>query len=402
MFYQTKVKAIFSGGIIDAHNKRLVFAGNKLARVGDLVWTDGSVVLGHTPIRGGGAFFDYQQLYIPVLCDDLQGYFDIQGNFHSAKLPVSWCFVNDDQCYYQLPIPDNLHSYSYDGGLNLYRVPKPPSPWDYSFLLDAEIAVDINGKTEGIRYAIGSISGDFYLHRIRIFKNGEPDAEFQSKIDMINNDTYPTWDGLILRFLYFDKQDMRFYIMYNYVTGESPEGYTGNMVTTPSHHYVHKTVACIENNDLQELPAWFNMDYIGSYYVYDDVTWHSWQAVLSHGVVTARSSAADIEIPLQDSYTLKFNTESEGPRLVYYPYQTTLSGYIFDEKGVCIIPNFPLDNAYRSIRSVTKLKNGCLIGTTKNELWKYTVNDGLQLVGTGLKNFRLRKMKNVLHAKVIS
>ncbi|MBR2774358.1 MAG: hypothetical protein IKD73_05130 [Selenomonadaceae bacterium] len=50
MFYQTQVKSIIQGGVIDVHGKELSIIGNKLVKKGDFVWTDGKVVFGHTPI----------------------------------------------------------------------------------------------------------------------------------------------------------------------------------------------------------------------------------------------------------------------------------------------------------------------------------------------------------------
>ena len=142
MFYQTKVKSITPSGIIDTSGRKLSFVGNKLVRANDFVWTDGKVVFGHTPIRGGNVLLQQtdDEMGIPVLCDDIQGYFDMRGEFHEEILPVTGLFVNDSKNYYQ---PPNISS-----------------PYRNDVLLDAEILVDENGKSRGaiFLYRVGYFS----------------------------------------------------------------------------------------------------------------------------------------------------------------------------------------------------------------------------------------------------
>ena len=66
MYYQTKIKSLIAGGAIDTSGKRLQFIGNNPAQVGDMVWTDGRVIFGHTPIRGTPLMFT-DEPKIPVL-----------------------------------------------------------------------------------------------------------------------------------------------------------------------------------------------------------------------------------------------------------------------------------------------------------------------------------------------
>lgn len=403
MFYKTKVKSIFPGGIIDAHNKRLVFVGNKLARVGDLVWTDGSVVLGHTPIRGGGAFFDSPTAGVPVLCDNLQGYFDMQGKFHSAKLPVSWCFVNDDKCYYQLPEPTGSPAPLQIEGMTFQRAPTLNE-----YYLDAEIATDDEGKTDGIRYAVNKFDRYYGLYvnhsrtTLKVFKNGEKDETFTSRIAEFQKVWFS--GGSCLNFIYLEKQNVRGYFRDYEQTGYTPHTLNANGIrVSPSHTYYRFALYGFDKTTIYKLPVERTFDWVGSYYQYHDSGEYagSWQAVLDKIVTLSISAAATVKIPLQDGYALHFSTEDQPAEIISNISETTLQGNIFDERGKAILYGFPIYNAYRSIRSVTKLKNGCLVGTTKNELWKYSKKGGLTLVGTGLKNFRLRKMRNPLHAKVI-
>lgn len=164
MFYQTQVKSIIQGGVIDVHGKTLSLIGNKFVKQGDFVWTDGKVVFGHTPIRGGG-ILPVEPNGVPVLgwfiteikpseigvinehiIDFFAGYFTNQGNYISLvgfwrsnreyvpkKMKgLSW-IVNNNHFYYHdndkfLPDYSNYFgvAYSTNGGV----------------IIDAEIAAD--------------------------------------------------------------------------------------------------------------------------------------------------------------------------------------------------------------------------------------------------------------------
>lgn len=99
MFYQTTVKSVTAGGVIDVQGKPLSLIGNKLVRVGDLIWTDGNVVFGHTPIRGGG-ILPNEPSGIPVLgARDLRGYFTSNGKFKRYNIAGNDWIVNDKKIY---------------------------------------------------------------------------------------------------------------------------------------------------------------------------------------------------------------------------------------------------------------------------------------------------------------
>lgn len=98
MFYQTQVKSIIQGGVIDVHGKELSLIGNKLVKKGDFVWTDGKVVFGHIPIRGGGVLHA-EQSGIPVLANNLRGYFNLNGDFKSYNIKGDEWIVNDKNHY---------------------------------------------------------------------------------------------------------------------------------------------------------------------------------------------------------------------------------------------------------------------------------------------------------------
>ena len=91
MFYQTTIKSIGSGGIVDAQGRYLRFIGDLPVKEGDTVFTDGKYIFGHAPPKGSPAIFD-EPCGIPVLGDEyslsdgnpkdeLRGYFTNRGKF---------------------------------------------------------------------------------------------------------------------------------------------------------------------------------------------------------------------------------------------------------------------------------------------------------------------------------
>lgn len=98
MFYRTIVQRVTSDGIIDVQGKSLTFIGNKLVKAGDYVWTDGNVVFGHTPIRGGD-FVPIPDSGVPVLADKLRGYFKKNGNVRDYEIKGDEWIVNDKKNY---------------------------------------------------------------------------------------------------------------------------------------------------------------------------------------------------------------------------------------------------------------------------------------------------------------
>lgn len=382
MFYRTKVKSIFPGGIIDAHNKRLVFVGNKLARVGDLVWTDGSVVLGHTPIRGGAPIAGGNPDGVPVLCDNLQGYFDTQGKFHSAKLPVSGSdrFVNDDK--YFCKVPDNA--------------------------VDAEIAVDADGKPDGVWYGISQTNN---AADVTLFKNGQQESNLLESI------THKLKDIVAMPFFFLGKQGDVKALLLNRET-EYPTVndvlwlYENNTATTVPkawvkyrhHDDVTEVVAsggdftmsvtlpdgyrmAFNVNTAPEPPA--RVDDVVTIESKVDIYGNENNPVIAALPVTAKWSYSNVSCTTGISYLIYWKVTST---IVYFglPYPQEITWVCYYLSGM------------PTIRLVLKLGKCCLIATNSRELWKYTETDGLTLVGTGLKNFRLRSMKNVLHAKVIT
>lgn len=74
-YYKTQIKNVGTGYAIDISGKRLSFIGNYPCQAGDTVWTDGSVIFGNISNKSQNIIFDVQS-GIPVLADNLRGYFD--------------------------------------------------------------------------------------------------------------------------------------------------------------------------------------------------------------------------------------------------------------------------------------------------------------------------------------
>ena len=102
MFYQTQVIKLTRDGVIDVQGKKLSLIGNKIVKVGDYVWTDGKVVFGHTPIRGGGILYN-EPSGIPILAQDdlsgneLRGYFSKNGKFKPYLIMSDSWITNSDK-----------------------------------------------------------------------------------------------------------------------------------------------------------------------------------------------------------------------------------------------------------------------------------------------------------------
>ena len=96
MYYQTKIKKIHNGGATDLSGKSLEFIGNLPCKEGDVVWTDGTFIFGHVPIRGT-PLIPVETGGIPALSDNLRGYFNKSGNFKKYNVALDNWIVNDNK-----------------------------------------------------------------------------------------------------------------------------------------------------------------------------------------------------------------------------------------------------------------------------------------------------------------
>lgn len=99
MFFQTQLKTIGAGGAVDMQGRRLAFIGYLPCKAGDWVFTDGNIIFGNSPPKGSPTPATEQPSGIPVLSDDLRGYFTSRGKFKSYKIAGSDWIVNDEKIF---------------------------------------------------------------------------------------------------------------------------------------------------------------------------------------------------------------------------------------------------------------------------------------------------------------
>lgn len=99
MFFQTQLKTIGAGGAVDMQGRRLAFIGYLPVNAGDWVFTDGTVIFGNSKPKGAPAVFKEQQSGIPVIADDLRGYFTSRGQYKPYIIAGDTWLVNDKKKY---------------------------------------------------------------------------------------------------------------------------------------------------------------------------------------------------------------------------------------------------------------------------------------------------------------
>lgn len=95
--YQTQLKSVNGGLAIGANGERLQFIGNYPVTAGDVVWTDGNVIFGHTPPRASASpFIPTVKSGIPVLLANRRGYFTPAGTWQDYDVAVEDWIVNNN------------------------------------------------------------------------------------------------------------------------------------------------------------------------------------------------------------------------------------------------------------------------------------------------------------------
>lgn len=97
MFYRTQIKAVTDFGVVDMAGKKLRFVGYLPVKAGDWVFTDGTFIFGNVPPRGSPATFGEDPAGVPVLGDDLRGYFSRNGSFKNYPVKQDNWLVNFDK-----------------------------------------------------------------------------------------------------------------------------------------------------------------------------------------------------------------------------------------------------------------------------------------------------------------
>ena len=137
MFYRTQIKSVTGSVVVDKDGKNLQFMGYLPVKAGDWVFTDGKFIFGNVPPRGSPAVFAEVQSGIPVLADDLRGYFAKNGSFRNYAVAQDDWIVNSEK--------------TFNHGSNKI---------DDKKIIDAEVARNYNGNEIGI-YTVEKSNKEF-------------------------------------------------------------------------------------------------------------------------------------------------------------------------------------------------------------------------------------------------
>ena len=98
--YQTVLRSVNGYTAIGANGERLQFVGNWYGRAGDTVWTDGNIIFGHSPLRASSTMMVLPNIGIPVLCDNLRGYFSPAGTWSAYDIAQKDWIVNNENTFF--------------------------------------------------------------------------------------------------------------------------------------------------------------------------------------------------------------------------------------------------------------------------------------------------------------
>lgn len=98
MFFATQLKSVNSNGAVDVQGRSLTFVGYLRVKAGDTVYTDGKFIFGNAPPKGAPAIFD-EPSGIPVLGEELRGYFAKNGKYKSYQIAGDDWLVNDGKIF---------------------------------------------------------------------------------------------------------------------------------------------------------------------------------------------------------------------------------------------------------------------------------------------------------------
>lgn len=99
MFFKTQIGSINSNGVFDTAGRRLIFIGDLPVKVGDWVFSDGKYVFGNAPPKGSPVIFNDEPSGIPVLADNLRGYFSDNAAFKKYSIKGERWISNAEKTY---------------------------------------------------------------------------------------------------------------------------------------------------------------------------------------------------------------------------------------------------------------------------------------------------------------
>ena len=98
--YQTVLRSVNGYTAIGANGEKLQFVGNWYGKAGDTVWTDGNIIFGHSPLRASSMMISPANSGIPVLCDNLRGYFSPAGTWSDYDIAQKDWIVNNENYFF--------------------------------------------------------------------------------------------------------------------------------------------------------------------------------------------------------------------------------------------------------------------------------------------------------------
>ena len=203
--YQTVLRSVNGYTAIGANGEKLQFVGNWYGSAGDTVWTDGNIIFGHSPLRASSTMMTLSSNSgIPVLCENLCGYFSSTGTWSAYDVAQYDWIVNNENYFFSSSdstVKDAIVSakgdlYLVSGGEYVdyqqiskndrfyWLLPNPnaeatvylghvQSGWtDYDFFVKKAICTFSNTEN----YSFGSI-GENKQDTIKIYKNDAKIAE---------------------------------------------------------------------------------------------------------------------------------------------------------------------------------------------------------------------------------
>lgn len=99
--YQTVLRSVNGYTAIGANGEKLQFVGNWYGKVGEIVWTDGNIIFGHSPLRASSTMTIFPtNSGIPVLCNNLRGYFSPAGTWSAYDVVQKDWIVNNENYFF--------------------------------------------------------------------------------------------------------------------------------------------------------------------------------------------------------------------------------------------------------------------------------------------------------------
>ena len=422
MFFRTQLKTIGAGGAIDMQGRRLSFIGYLPAKAGDWVFTDGNVIFGNSPPKGSPTPATEQPSGIPVLSDDLRGYFTSRGKFKSYKIAGSDWIVNGEKNFAHDSDASNIidAEIAYDGGI--YTVEK--------------IIEEIGGTPDNDTFKEIVVGGGTTFYSGDILENSdlcEDDGELSRKPiiiikkdgkEILNIDIYRHLQGFgeVISQKLDDYESERGVLVVNDILskhfGTRTQIANFKMLskdfwymlvsnqTIARRVYRHKR----ENVEWVAIETQIDLVQLGSdgstLYPFRSVSFYSTPPGHSPAIVAGELKVSDrYYFPIQGNFLAEIKFAEATPAIWWSWALTKI--YKGDEQIADFSDTLTTTDAHKWNMSLAELRGGqYLFGIHKDKehevggaLYKVGKGGNIEQVGTGLRNFRLRELKNISKAR---